>query len=48
MNDVQIFALLQFWIYKLYDCFSPLYIQYRIFQLFLQKFLNLGLIKKPS
>lgn len=46
MNDVQIFALLLFWIYKLYVYFSHLYIQYRIFQLFLQQFLNLGLVKK--
>lgn len=36
MNDVQMFALLQFWIYKLYVCFSNLYIQYGIFQIFLQ------------
>lgn len=47
MDDVQIFALLQFWIYQLFVCFSHLYIQYEIFQLFLQQLLNLGLVKNP-
>lgn len=47
MDDVQIFALLQFWIYKLFVCFSHLYTQKGIFQLFLQQLLTLGLVKNP-
>ena len=39
MNDVQIFALLQFWMYKLYVSYSNPYTQYGIFQIFLQQFL---------
>lgn len=48
MNDVQIFALLQFWMYKLYVSYSNPYTQYGIFQIFLQQFLNLGKKKKKQ